>query len=93
MRALRKPGSRCEVRQALCFRGDEEGALGEHWLAEHAATTDRESLEDGAGRGVDQVGAGVVPAGGGTRPTHTAPTRPECLCLAALDVRYTLGFL
>jgi hypothetical protein len=25
--------------EALCFRGDEEGALGEDWLAEHAAAT------------------------------------------------------
>src|SRR5215472_15882161 len=59
MRAPRTPGSRCEVMQALCFRGDGEGALGEDWLAEHAAATDREGVEDGAGRGVDQVGAGA----------------------------------
>ena len=53
-------GLRCEVVQALCFGCDEEGALGEDRLAEHAAGADREGFEDGAGGGIDQVGAGGI---------------------------------
>src|SRR5689334_2357423 len=57
------PGSGGEVIQPPCFGGDEQAALGEDWLAEHAAAADREGLEDGSGGGVEQVGAGGTAGG------------------------------
>src|SRR5215468_1878283 len=54
---------RCEVKEALCFGGGEEGALGEDRLAEDTGGADREGCEDDAGGGVEQVGPGGVAGG------------------------------
>jgi hypothetical protein len=48
------------------------GALSEDRLAEYGAAADREGLEDGAGGGVEQAGAGGV--AGGQRPVPAAST-------------------